>query len=177
MPLGVELIWKPLNPDIKRYTKALQANMTRLWKAALKEFITVIIRDQQVHVDTGMSMASLYDVAIKSRMWTKLKGAIIARQKHSRRIGVTNIDGSYDKSRYREIKEGQAIAEAATSIKFDLPVMEFSFDIQVFQWWYWEIKRGAWNSLEPASQAFIDFIDRNWQDYVPGLEELLDLKG
>ena len=171
--MTIELIWEPLNPDLDRWTKEFKKGMERLWKAAIGEFVTSIVLLDMVPVDTGMSLASLHDAAVVARIWGDVKSAIIFKRKNTRRKGLTEIDGNYDKSRFREIKEGIAAASKATSISFDLPRLEFNFSIEVFQWWFWEIKQGRWTSLEPAADAFIKFINENWEQYVPGLEALI----
>jgi len=168
----LELAWDPFKPDIKRYDRALKSNMRKLWQDAIAEFVRTIVYDDLVKVDTGMSAASLYDAAAQARIWGEISSVIVFKRKRAARKGLTSIDGTYYKNRFRTLKEGQAVAERATKISFKLPTMEFNFDIQVFQWWYWETYKGYWNALNEGADAFIRFIDNNWEDYIPGLEHL-----
>jgi len=172
MPL-VEMKWDPIKPDLKRYTRELQRGMTKLWRGAIGEFVTHIVMNDYVKVDTGMSAASLRDAAIAARIWGATKSTIAFKRKSIQRRGSTDMSGRYNKNSFRDIKAGMAVAEKATQITFDLPIMTFNFDIQVYQWYYWEIMRNEWDALEQGTAAFIKFIDENWEQYVPGLEYLI----
>ena len=147
--------------------------MKRLWQNAIGEFIRTLVYEDLVKVDTGMSVASLHDAAVSARMWGEVEANIAFKRKNTHRKGLTDIRGRYHRDMFRDVKAGVAAARKATKISFDLPVMEFNFSIEVYQWAFWE---GRWDSLEKGADAFIKFIDDNYAKYMPGFEELFKMR-
>jgi len=146
----------------------------RLWKDAAKKFIDSAV--SSIVIDTGMSAASMLPLAEKADYETELYAEIVGKVQRVRRKGLTHIDGSYDASRYREIKEGVKAEEKKSKLLVGSekrPFMQFYFTITVYQYARWEKRR--WHSLEKASDEFIKYIDENWEYYFPkGLNKVLN---
>lgn len=169
-----KLVMGDLRKAITDFNTAFYEAAKRLWKDAAKEFIKTAV--SSIVIDTGMSAASMLPLAEKADYETELYAEIAGRVKRSKRQGLTYLDGSYDRSRFREIKEGIAAEEKKSKLLFGSekrPFMQFSFTITVYQYDRWEPRR--WHSLNKGSTAFITFIDENWDYYFPkGLNKVLN---
>jgi len=173
MPFDITLDWKPFNVRARDLERDMKAAMLKLFQDAIGEFVTKIVYDQLIPVDTGMSAASLHDAAVEAKIWGDVQSVIAMRRKNTERKGLTSMGGYYDPSRYRDMKAGIAAADRATSAVIKFPKLEFNFSINVFQWYLWEHMRNQWNSLEPASQAFIDYINNNMTTYLPDIGDYI----
>jgi hypothetical protein len=169
----ITLTWTPFKIRQSELTRDIKLGAIRLFKDAIGEFVKKIVHDQLIPVDTGMSAASLHDAAVEAKIWGDIQSNISMRRKNTQRKGFTSMGGYYDKSRYRNMKEGIAAASRATKIVLTYPKLEFNFSINVFQWYLWEIMRNQWNSLEPASQAFMDYINNNFNEYMPNIGDYI----
>jgi len=142
---------------LKRYHDRLK----RLWRDSVKAFILATV--DVMKIDTGMSVASLAPLAAKVRLKTLILET--ARGRGPRR-GLTNLDGSYEPTRYKSKAEGQRLGQTAYTLSFgtpQAPSLEFRFDIVVFQHQFHE---PTWQSLRKGEQAFVDYFEKNFDAYI-----------
>lgn len=156
----------------EKVTKKLHSNMSRLWDDAARAYLRAIALNDIIHVDTGMSKASLLPLARYLKMYTAVKATI--RPKVSSRRGVFNIKGIYNPNGERSFSAG----ESSSSLKAGYNIlygshkrMRFVFEFEIRVWQYLINEHGfgkleAWNTLEIGRNAFINFIDSNWSEYV-----------
>jgi len=169
-----DVVWQPFKVDAERYKRSVRAAMHRLWRDALGEFVTAIVFDDLIGVDTGESAATLHDVAVEARIWGAVKNVIRLKRKRIKARGVKSASGSYDRSRYRSIKTGMEVSDGATTIKSYGMDFSFSFKIVTFQWYYHEVLGGeGWNALEIAGSRMINFINEHSESYMPDISELI----
>jgi hypothetical protein len=152
---------------ITDYKKKYYLAMKRLMKDAAAVFVKTAVA--HVHVDTGMSAASLHPFGKK--VGAPVLGSIIPKRAY--RKGQTALSGRYYPKRWRSISEGEKAGKTAYEINvgsFERPYMSFRFQIKVWQYWYWEAN---WQSLNEASVDAEIFIDNNYEKYLPeGLDKV-----
>ena len=142
---------------LKRYHNRLK----QLWRDCVKEFILSTV--DVMKIDTGMSVASLAPLAARVRLKTLILETARGR---GPRKGLTNLDGSYEPTRYKSKAEGQRLGQTAYALEFGTPSapnLEFKFDIVVFQHQFHE---PTWQSLKNGEQAFINYFEQNFDSYV-----------
>jgi hypothetical protein len=132
----------------------------RLFRGAVAAF--VMATAAQVHVDTGMSAASLKPLG-------KKVGAnfTITPKTPKGRFWGTYMTGKSYRSKIRNMAEGIKAGQKAGTINygtFPRPIMSFSFSIKVYQYWYWEAIR--WQSLMAGEWAFKNYIKQNYESMV-----------
>ena len=164
-----------------RVRKLMWEAYARLWGDAA--MYAVKVAATKVAVDTGMSAASLIPAAEKAGVLAGrigegevLEADIKSRQKRTRRKGLTLMDENYRGDRYKEIKEGIAAGKDFTTVEAgdpSNPKFVFEFIINVFQYEFWE---SAWGSLEAGTQAFINFLNENFDRYMPTFDKLFPPK-
>ena len=152
--------------------KALYDGLVALWKAAVREFIREIIKSDVIRVETGMSKSTLLPLSRLVRISTELSASI--QPKVFAKLGYTSITGAYDPNASRTAPRGEALGRNAYVLNFGnqkRPVFSFKFRIVVYQYLLHEIGivpgTGPWNSLEIGRVAFINFLDTNYQKYIP----------
>lgn len=147
------------------YKKKHYLAMKHLMRDAAAVFVESAV--QHVHIDTGMSAASLEPLAKAAK--TTILDKFTAKRV---RRGVTSMTGRYYKNRIKGISEG--IKAGKTAYKFNYgsyqrPIMSFTFQIKVWQYWYWE---SDWQSLNEAMIDTEIWIEENYKDYVPHLKKV-----
>lgn len=148
---------------IDRYLKKYNEALIRLFKDAAAEFVWRTV--QEIGVDTGMSGASLEPLA--QAVGTSIIPDIAPFIKHGSRGWGTAMTGLSQKGRIRSIDAGFRAGQAAYKFSFGNlknPYFTFEFRINVWQYAFWEKN---WHSLEVGIQRYIDFINTNFEDYVP----------
>ncbi len=171
---------KGLKPRVDVFTRKLHNNMIQLWKDATKAFVTAIIEEDLIKVDTGMSKSSLLPLGRAVQMVTAIRAGINP-QRDSRK-GVTNIDGSYSPTQYKSAALGEKLGQKAFTLNFGSPtrpVFQFTWRIVVYQYWLNEsssnsIKSQNWHTLETGQKAFIDYLREHAPSRVPKLAEWLE---
>jgi hypothetical protein len=134
--------------------------MKRLMRDAAVVFVHSAV--ENVHVDTGMSAASLEPMAKKVR--TSILPKISPKRS---RFGGMTMTGRYVPKKIRSVFEGTQVGRTAYKFNYgsrNRPYMSFQFQIKVWQYWYWEPQ---WQSLLNASIDAEIFIDNNYEKYLP----------
>jgi hypothetical protein len=167
MPLKVRITFPEFKIDLSGYRKDIAGKMQDLWRGAIGAFVKGTMG--LVHVDTGMSAASMRKAAVTARIWGDIQQQIIRLQKHPEGRAWYGRD----KSGYRSMQEGIALAEKATKVIIEYPRMEFNFAIKVWQWKYWE---EDWGSLVAGRQAFNEYINTNFRDMIPSLTKYIRVR-
>jgi len=91
----------------------------------------------------------------------------MSQRKNTKRKGVTSLAGTYDSSGFRTIKEGERLGKDAAHVSYGSvgqPILDFSFDIRVFQYSFHEPE---WQTLRIGEDAFRDFIRKNYIESIP----------
>lgn len=157
--------------------KYVHESLIRLWKQSVEAFIKEA--SNHVHVDTGMSMASMQPLAANVRLASFLQQSLSGK---GFRRGAYDINGQYRPDKNRSKAEGRRAGESAYELSFGTPKntdLLFTFKIQVFQWKLHEVgegrgNKGAWRALEHGKRAFLDHFNSNFRIEVkPGV--VLDL--
>ena len=153
--------------DLKRRTdkflKKYHQAMIRLYKDAAEEFVWRTV--QQISIDTGMSAASLEPLA--QEVGTSIIGDISPFIKHAQRPWGTAMSGLSQKGRIRSVDTGFKAGLKAYRFSFGSvknPYFIFEFKINVWQYSFWE---NHWGSLTVGLNYFVDFVESNFEDYVP----------
>jgi hypothetical protein len=153
--------------DIKsrteKYLKKYHDAMIRLYKDAAAEFVWRTV--QHIGVDTGMSAASLEPLA--QFVGTSILDDISPFIKHSQRNWGTTMSGLSQKGRIRSVDAGFRAGRSAFRFSFGSvknPFFIFEFKINVWQYAFWEKN---WGSLDIGLNYFVDFVESNYEEYVP----------
>jgi hypothetical protein len=149
--------------------KYIHDQLKRLWRDSVSQFI--LAASEQVHIDTGMSLASLQPLAAKVRLSSFLARSLEGR---SAQRGVYNMAGDYDPSGFRSRAHGRLLGRRAYNLEFGTPKnphLRFEFNIVVFQWRVNElgmIGREPWNALKHGEEAFKAFFNTKYSEYLSG---------
>lgn len=143
-------------PDIIQAKTKLVENLNKLWRGAIKAFVSTIVLNDIVKVDTGMARATLLPLARAVRMFTMVSKSIKPKRQ---RPGYS-------------IAGGEAYGEDAYDIKFatkDKPILDFIFKVELTQYIIRELgldynhDTPAWRSLEKGKIAFDNYIHENYK--------------
>lgn len=166
-----------ISVTIKTYKKAFRTDMKEillrsqydilrdLWIDAMQEFVKAITAPGVIHLDTGMSKASIIPlgraVAANYRTINKSIGAIVGGGSMGKK-GYVSLDGTYHPDVWRTRQLGEQLGQKAFS--FDLgvpeaPYFKFNFHIVVFQHKFHEPE---WDSLAEGKAAFLDFYHQEF---------------
>lgn len=147
----------PIDSVLKTYHQRLK----RLWRNSVKAFIMAII--DAMHIDTGMSVASLQPLAAQVRLRTIILETL--RGKGPRR-GYVDLQGVYHREQFKSRAHGERLGRQAYQLSFGTPQhpdLRFEFDIVVFQHQYHE---PTWDSLQKGQEAFINYFETNFNAIV-----------
>jgi len=142
---------------IKQY---LHEQLKTAWRACVRAFILETI--SHIKVDTGMSEASLYDLATNVRIANQVIADIMGKGPDRPKPTYTDIRGTTHSGVKKSIELGQELGRStkAYDIKFgspQVPNLVFEFKIVVFQYKIHErgYQTPPWQSLEFGRFAFI----------------------
>jgi len=156
---------------ITNYEEKYFFAMKKLMRDAAAVFVKTAVA--HVHVDTGMSAASLEIMARKAG--TSILGSFSPRRIRKGAMTMSSASGRgiYMPKRFRSVKEGIRAGQTASTFSSGTrarPIMSFRFQIKVWQYWYWEAN---WQSLNEAAIDAEIFIENNYERYLPeGLDEV-----
>lgn len=168
--------YKGLRKKLQNFDTSLYSRVCDLWMESAQYAIQSVILTQVIHVDTGMSAATILPLAKKARIDMEIRQIIKAQRNPARaktdytRVGITRMDGVYDTSGWRNMKVGEQAARKASKLLFGSekrPWMVFEFDITVYQY---ALHEKEWKSLTILFKSFNDYLKRN-------MEKALDRKG
>lgn len=165
--VSVQLMGKPSSKDA--VFKYVHQQLIKLWKDSVKSFIKEA--QQHIHIDTGMSMASLQPLAANVRLSSFLQESLEGR---GFRKGGYDMNGAYDPSKNRSKAAGRRAGEKAYLLSFGThlnPELTFSFKIQVYQWYLHELGIGKgsvtpWRALDHGKKAFINHFNTHFKTEV-----------
>lgn len=152
--------------------KYIHEKLIELWKDSTRAFILETVK--YVHVDTGMSMASLFPLAEKLK-YAEFVSAELLRANGSK--------PGYKYGGTKSVTRGKEFGRQAYRLDFGTtisPVLKFDFQTVVYQYSINEIGMGnnnqdAWNSLEKGKASFLEFFESQFENYMdlPTLGKLL----
>ena len=149
--------------------KVYHTRLKRLWRDSVRVF--VLAMSSKMQIDTGMSIASLAPLGAQIRLQklileiTRGRGPRHGTREKARR-GYTDINGSYHPSQFKSRAHGKALGQSAYDLEFGSPTapdLLFSFKIVVFQHKFHE---PDWKSLEAGKEAFREFFEINFSEYI-----------
>jgi len=152
-------------------TKGLHQYLTVLWKKAIKAYGIAML--SKVHVDTGMSAASMFKMAKDFKFLLQLR-VVLATKKHETRSGHSGLYGRWASNNMAQKSEtaGEILSENFYSVSYGTPsraVLKFKVELTVFQWWLHENPQflkypsgGMWGALRTGEEAFHRAIKKNW---------------
>lgn len=152
--------------------KYVHESLIRLWRESVKAFI--LEASKHIHIDTGMSLASMQPLAANVRLSTFLQESLAGK---GFRRGAYDINGQYRPDKNRSKAEGRLAGQKAYTLEFGTPKntqLLFRFKIAVFQWKLHEIGYSgqsgpAWQALDKGRAAFIEHFNNNFKAEVrPG---------
>lgn len=168
-----------LFPSLPHFKKKMHANMTKLWREAIKEFVeTVALRSAGlVHVDTGMSKASIIPLAKVVRIAGLVRASIVPNR-YKKTPKYYHFE-SNTPSGLKTISHGIELGEKVTKVDFGSPrdpVMTLEFSINVLQYFLNEEGVGnnnsvAWRSFEQGHAAFEKHITENMGSIIPDVAD------
>lgn len=154
-----------------RITNVLHKKATRLFKAAVQEFIYGIL--DRVHIDTGMSAASLQPLAAQVRLRTAV---IETLRGYGPKPGHKSASGSFvdNNAPFKSRALGERLGRAAYTLDFGspyVPKFKMTFEIPVLQFYLHEFGYARnntfpWASLKNGQEKFERFIRKNWKKYI-----------
>lgn len=153
--------------DAIKLSATSKRGFTTVFRGAIKAFITAAA--DRIHVDTGMSLASLIPLARELRAGKFVEAQIAAQQKNEFRLGYTDMNGVYHANQERSPEHGESLGEDAyaITIRADNSLRaRFMFKIPVFQYSYHEDR---WQSILYGRQAALEYLVDNFHRYVKGL--------
>lgn len=169
--IKTNLINPPKAYDIKNY--AIKRLIT-LWRKCIKAFIEEVLI--HVHVDTGMSVASIQplatNVGLKTAIIESLRGFGPKPGHKEGSIKLAQFQDNIGKFKSRSL--GSKIGRRAYALEFgsiSSPQFKFTFEIVIFQWFLHEstinwIESSNWQALEFGKIAFLECWDKNLKDVV-----------
>lgn len=137
------------------------SRLSALWRQGIRDFVRAVITG--IHIDTGMSRASLLPLAGAVRIRNEV-GPLTEGGRT--RKGVTFIGGGYDPEAIKSTRLGIQLGRDAYSIEVGTAsqaIMRFRFDIVVFQHLFHE---PTWGTLEDGARAFVNSLDRNFKRFL-----------
>lgn len=149
---------KPVSKEaMKEY---LHEQLKTAWRACVRAFILEVI--SHIKVDTGMSQASLYDLATNVRIANVVMADLAGKGPDRPKVTYTDIRGTPHPGVKKSIALGQELGRSkkAYDIKFGSPQrpnLAFEFKIVVFQYKLHErgYQTPPWQSLEWGRFAFL----------------------
>lgn len=142
--------------SLNKLTTQLKNRMVEFHKSAVGEFL--VSAGEEIHVDTGMSKASLQPVARK----VGYENELTIDPKRNSVEGSYDIRGIFKPHVPRSIPTGQLAGASAYRLvregsKTELK-LTFRYKINVYQWLLWEYQ---WKALENGRHSLIDFVKSN----------------
>ena len=169
--------------DVARFESLLVEGMSRLWDDSIAEFVRAVALSDTIHVNTGMSVASVAPLARQVRLFSEVMAAASGGIESKAGGSVLGSRGS---NITRSKEAGRRLGEDAFSIiypKAGNQTMSFEFRITVFQYFLNESSNNYSGSLNyqtidkgrAALRAF--FIDNKFNsEYFPRTEKWLRLR-
>jgi hypothetical protein len=168
--------------DVKKFERLLSEGYTRLWKDSIAEFVRAVALSNTIHVDTGMSVASVAPLGRQVRLFTQVMNAAGG--------GKPKAGGELLGQRGSKIQKSKAagvrLGEDAYSIRYPTAqnqTMFFEFNIVVLQYFLHESSSnfsGSLNyeTLDKGRTALRKyFLDNKFNpDYFPATEKWLRLR-
>lgn len=160
----------------KPIQKYIYKRLMGLFRQCIRDFVLATAR--QIHVDTGMSVASLGPLASVKGIGL---GAVIEAYAagHGPKKGayrpIGNANWAYTPDLIKRPELGWVYGEKAYKLDFgseESPKFRFQFDIRIFQWFLHEEPVAAkdgqnWNAIQAGSAAFL----KRWELESPRLIE------
>lgn len=138
-----------------------------LWQDCVRAFVLETI--EHIEVDTGMSGASLYGVAVKVKVGNQILETLRGKGPKRPHPAYTDISGRTHPGVKKSIELGKSLGRAERAYKIlygqaSQPKLKFEFHITVFQYRLHEFgfQTAAWDSLEAGRQAFLDAWAENF---------------
>lgn len=153
-------------PDVGKFTRELLKNMQELWRGAIRAFLEGVA--SRIHVDTGMSKASLRPLGAEVGVDVSIS------PKRGPRKGLDTFTAYYPE-RYKSIEEGERVGEKAFHIGWGTtsrPQLYFRFNITVFHYFLHEVN---WKSLNTGEAVMRSYLDRNASRVIPELSKWMNL--
>jgi len=161
--------------------------LIKLWKESIRAFVREAVK--HIHIDTGMSYASLMPLAAQVRLREEVGSALALT--NPAKAGFKNLTGQFasNNARFKSKTFGEQLGREAFDIKFGTdksPNLSFQFHIVVFQHFLHDEPRyqysGNWQSMSQARTAFLETFNTGIQnneylrgDYIVAL--LMELRG
>lgn len=152
--------------------------LTYLWEDSTRAFVAAIVASESIHIDTGMSFATLLPLAKK----VKLLDLVMAGIPVGKVGGKYNPGSNWPKAgEYKTAEHGKILGKKAYKLRFGTaknPTFIFEFDIVVLQYYLHETglannSTGAWHSLDIGKAAFLDFFHNHFDAYMPKIGEII----
>lgn len=155
---------------IGKYSYELHKKIGMMWSGAIMAFVRTAALGDGMHIETGMSAASLLPVLDKAqfRGVTRFRASTESeiRSHITKEVvnGGTSPDGVYHPASSgfrRSFEQGIKEGKLGTKVSYGStarPLFQFHYAIQPYQW---QINENDWGVLEVAQRAFIDYVEAN----------------
>ena len=158
--------------DLAGFRVKMHRAMVRLWKGATWAFVDAITSPpfSYIHVDTGMSMASVIPLAEQLRKGRIIRGRIMSMNPSKAKIGYTTLHGGTNPRALRSRTHGERLGEDAYKLVFGDPATGggwfFEFRIVVSQYYFNESLSNSgnskgWETIKNGQAAFKSYMNEN----------------
>jgi hypothetical protein len=140
------------------YNDELIASATTAFQSSVRIFAQTVA--SLMHVETGMAKASLQGITDEVGGGFSARGISTFKGTSRKRIGYTDIHGTYHKSPNRSYELGRTMGEGTNNgIQFypTLGILRFNWKILVYQHLRWD---SEWGSIEAGQTAMMANITR-----------------
>jgi len=160
-------------------TTRLFIDMKKLWKACTFSFLEAAL--DKIHVDTGMSAASLMPLAAKVQVRSQIE-AQLAGMGTPTKPGHKTLYGRWasNNAEFKSRTLGEQLGKKSFALTYgdaNNPIFSFDFEIAVFQLYLhetsenWMNERGGrksqnWHAIEAGYFAFLKHFDDNVDSYI-----------
>jgi len=161
--------------DEQQVFRYVHTALIRLWKESVRAFVREAVK--HIHIDTGMSYASLLPLAAQVRLREEIAVGLTFAGAAKR--GFKNLSGVFadNNARFKSKTFGEQLGRTAFNLKFGTPQapdLLFQFKIVVFQYFLHDETHYSysqnWRSISQARIAFLETFNT-------GLESNKYLKG
>lgn len=162
-----------LTKAIGKFNKTYHDRMKRLMRGAVTAFVKATV--QYVHVETGMSAATLQ--ALAKEVGSGVLGEIRPRVQEAVKNWGTTMTGRSYRNKQKSIAEGIKAGMSAYKLNYGTvkrPMMFLRFETNVYQY---ALHEPEWVSLAAGLIAMTEYIDANFERYFPieDFRNLVDL--
>lgn len=173
-------------PNTGRMLKSLHESLIKIWKDCVRAFVLELTK--HVHVDTGMSAASIEPLAARVGLQSMIIQSLRGKGPKRGHRDINDPGFKYAAENIAPFKSralGKQLGQEPRGYELtfgspDSPIFTFTFNITVYQWYLHDSfggsgSMGDWGALESARIAFLETWEIKIKNFNLGfiLEEII----